>query len=91
MISNQKQIVFNQVRGVISEINLEPDYCSITLEVGHANMRNVNLCAKTIYFEQMIKGYKLGDKVNAQFYIASNKKHNRWYTTANILSLDKDI
>jgi hypothetical protein len=90
MISNQKQVVFNQIRGVISEINLEPDYCSITLEVGHTNKRNINLCAKAIYFEPMIQSFELGDKVNAQFYIASNKKHNRWYTTANLLSLDKD-
>lgn len=90
MISNQKQIVFNQLRGVISEINREPDYCSITLEVGHSNLRNVNLCAKTIYFEQMIQSYKVGDKVNVQFYVSSNKKHNRWYTTANLLSVDRD-
>jgi len=90
MISNQKQIVFNQVRGVISEINIDADYCSITLAVGHANIRNVNLCAKSIYFTTMIESFRLGDKVNAQFYLASNKKHNRWYTTANLLALEKD-
>ena len=90
MISNQKQVIFNQLRGVISEINVEPDYCSITLEVGHSNKRNVNLCAKAIYFEQMIQNFVIGDKVNVQFYISSNKKHNRWYTTANLLSLEKD-
>ena len=90
MISNQKQIVYNQVRGVISEINFDPDYCSITLEVGHSNKRNINLCSKAIYFEPMIQSFLVGDKVNALFYIASNKKHSRWYTTANLLGLEKD-
>jgi len=90
MITNQKQVVFNQVRGILSEINVADDFCSITLEVGHSNTRNVNLCTKSVYFEAIIKNFKIGDKVNAQFYLASNKKHERWYTTANLLALDRD-
>ena len=56
MISNQKQIVYNQVRGVISEINFDPDYCSITLEVGHSNKRNITILDNEI---RNMKGKKI--------------------------------
>jgi len=87
MINNDKQLKFNEVKGVIVEISHAEDFCSVTLEVGHTNPRKVNLCTKTSYFEPLIKGFKLGDKVLAQFYISSNKKHDRWYSTANLLTL----
>jgi hypothetical protein len=91
MINNQKQIKFNEIKGIISEINIAEDYCSITLEVGHSNKRNVNLCCKAVYFENLIQNFKTGDKVNVHFYLASNKKNNRWYTTANLLNIFKEV
>jgi hypothetical protein len=90
MINNQKQIKFNELKGIISEINVAEDYCSITLEVGHSNIRSVNLCSKAIYFDRLIQNFKIGDKVNAHFYLASNKKNGRWYTTANLLNVFKE-
>jgi hypothetical protein len=90
MINNQKQIKFNEIKGIIIEINIADDYCSITLEVGHSNKRNVNLCCKAIYFEKLIQNFKTGDNVNAHFYLASNKKNDRWYTTANLLNIFRE-
>jgi hypothetical protein len=89
MISNDKQLKFNEVRGVIVEIAHADEFSSITLEVGHSNPRKVNLCTKNAYFEPLIIGFKIGDKVSAQFYISSNKKHDRWYSTANLLTLNQ--
>lgn len=88
MINNDKQIKFNEVRGVICEISQGNDFSSVTLEVGYTNPRKVNLCTKTSYFDPIIKGFKIGDKVIAQFYISSNKKHERWYSTANLLTIN---
>ena len=38
----------------------------------------------------MIKDFKIGDNIQAMFYVASTKKYNRWYTTAFLLSLNKN-
>ena len=90
MISNDKQIHFNQVKGEIIEINRGEEFSNLTLTLGHSNPRNINLSTKTYHFEEMIKRYTIGDKVVAQFYVSSNFKNDRWYTTANILSLALD-
>ena len=90
MINNDKQTHFNQVKGVITEINRGEDFSNLTLILGHTNPRNINLCTKTYHFDEMIKRYAIGDKVVAQFYASSNFKNDRWYTTCNILSLAKD-
>ena len=90
MFKNDKQIYFNRVKGNVSEIEINPEFSSITLNVGHANMRQVNLCFKTSFKESLIKNIQSGDSVVAQFYISSNKKHDRWYTTATLLSLEKN-
>jgi hypothetical protein len=90
MINNDKQTHFNQVKGVITEINRGEEFSNLTLILGHTNPRNINLCTKTYHFDEMIKRYAIGDKVVAQFYASSNYKNDRWYTTCNILSLAKD-
>jgi hypothetical protein len=90
MIINDKQQVFNQVKGEILEINAGEDFSSLTLKVGHANFRSVNLSCKTIHFNELIQCKSIGDKVLCQFYISSNKKNDRWYTTANLLSISKE-
>lgn len=90
MIINDKQQVFNQVKGEIIEINNGEEFSSVTLKVGHANFRNVNLSCKTIHFNELIQSKKIGDKVLCQFYISSNNKNDRWYTTANLLSISKE-
>ena len=87
MIKNDKQVHFNQVKGELIEINLADDFCNIVLRVGLSNERNVCLSTKTEYFKNIFKDYKIGDKLIAQFYIVSNKKSDRWYTTAYLLDL----
>lgn len=90
MIKNDKQIYYNQIRGEIKEINICDEYSSVTLSVGRENSRKVNLSCRTQYFKEMIKNCSMGDKVVCHFYVASNKKNDRWYTTATLLSLSLD-
>ena len=90
MIKNDKQIYYNQIKGEIKEINICEDYSSVTLVVGRENYRNVNLSCKTQFFKEMISKYSLGDKIVCHFYIASNKKNDRWFTTATLLSIIMD-
>ena len=86
---NDKQIYFNQVRGVITEMNDAPLYCSITLKVGHESFRYVNLSLKKELFEQLLANFTIGDKVTAKFFVSSNNKNGRWFSNINLLSLDK--
>jgi hypothetical protein len=88
-IKNDKQIYFNQVKGTITELNSSDDFCSITLEVGHENTRNVNLNMKKFQFDKIEKDLDLGSKIVARFYIVSRKKNDRWYTSANLLDIQK--
>lgn len=90
MIKNDKQVHFNQVKGELIEINLDDDFCNIVLRVGFSNERKVCLSTKTEYFKNIFKNYQIGDKLIAQFYVASNKKSDRWYTTAYLLDLAID-
>lgn len=87
-LRNDKQIYYNQVKGVVTEINDGSQYCSITLDVGHENIRSVNLSMKKIQFNELCSGLNLGDKILAKFYVVSRKKDSRWYTSANILDVE---
>jgi hypothetical protein len=90
IIKNSKQLFFNQVRGVIEELNDGEEFCNVTLKVGHENNRNVNLVLRKKHFEELVNDVAIGDKVSARFYVASRKKHDRWYTTANLLEMQKE-
>lgn len=87
---NEKQFHFNQIKGSICELNIGDIFCNITLNVGHENTRQVNLLMKRNQFDNLIENCSIGDKVSARFYITSVKKNGRWYTNANMLSIDKD-
>ena len=87
---NDKQTHFNQVRGVLSEINDGDRFCNITLDVGHENIRQVNLVMKKTQFDSMLSAYKIGDKISVRYYIVSRKKFGRWYTMGNVLEIFKD-
>jgi hypothetical protein len=91
LIKNEKQLVFNQVRGFLDEINEGNDFCNITLKVGHENPRMVNITMKRTQFDEMIKTHTLGEKITCRFYISSRKKYDRWYTTASLLDIRKDV
>ena len=91
MLVQDQQSNFNQIKGIVSEIIIDDKFCSITLIVGHKNKRCVNFSIKAIYFPDVVKNIAINDKINLHFYLASNQKHNRWYTTANILKVEKII
>jgi len=55
------------------------------------NKLNNLINLKTVFFENIIKNYKINDIVTAKFYITSNKKNDRYYTTATLLELQKNI
>jgi hypothetical protein len=90
IIKNDKQVYFNQIKGIIEELNDGDEFCSITLKLGHENSRNVNLVMKKPQFIPIQEKYKIGDKVLVRFYISSRKKHDRWYTSATVLDVNYD-
>ncbi len=85
---NEKQLFFNQIRGFIHEINVDGDWCSITLNVGHESVRFVNVSMKKSLYDKVKDNHKIGDKVTVKFYLTSRFKNNRWYTVANVLELE---
>lgn len=87
---NDKQLYFNRVKGEIVEINNSDIWCSITLKVGHENSRLVNLSFKKDQYDKLIQNKKVGDKVGIKFFLTSRFKNNKWFTTANVLSIDLD-
>jgi len=90
MLKNTIQGVFNEIKGELTELNKDSDWCNITLKVGHSNKRKVNLVCKRLFFDENLeKSFNLGDKVSVRFYISSRKKHDRYYTNATILAVDK--
>lgn len=86
---NERQLNFNKIKGTLVEKNDGERFCSITLLVGHENTRQVNLICKQDFFQEYINSkYKVGDKLFVKFYLTSRHKNGRWYTMANILTLD---
>lgn len=88
---NDRQLYFNQVKGTISEMNSDMNFCNITLTVGHEQKREVNFVIKKQLFDQVIEKFHLGDKVNIKFYLSSKNKNGRWYTMANVLEISYDF
>jgi hypothetical protein len=88
---NGKQLFFNKIIGLIHEIENDERFSNLTLKVGHENKRFASFCMKTDLFLELIKGYIVGEKVVVTYYLSSNKKNNRWYTTATLLTIDRTI
>lgn len=87
---NEKQLHFNQIRGSVCEMNDGEQFCSITLNVGHENVRQVNLVMKKRHYDEVAPKFAVGDRVCVRYYVTSRKKHERWYTMANVLEVHKD-
>jgi hypothetical protein len=85
---NEKQFFFNQIKGIISELNESADFCSITLTMGHEKARQVNFAIKKQLFDTINGVYNIGDKVCVRFYLSSKQKNGRWFTNANVLSME---
>jgi hypothetical protein len=91
IIKNDKQLFFNQVKGIIYEINDSEDFCNIVLQVGHDNTRNISFVTKKKRFDEIKPSFELNEKVIVKYYLSSRKKHDRWYTTATILDIQKEL
>jgi hypothetical protein len=87
VIKSDKQIYFNQVKGIIDELNDSETFCNITLSVGHDRTRQVNLVAKKELFKEIKDKYEIGNWIGFKFFLSSRYKHGRWYTMANILEI----
>lgn len=86
---NERQVFFNQVKGVIKEINVENGWCSYTLLVGHENQRLVNFSVSREHYDSRFADkHQIGDKVTVRFYLTSRYRNNRWHTAANILEIE---
>jgi hypothetical protein len=88
-VKNEKQVFYNSIKGVITELNDGEKFCNITLSVGHERKRMVNLVLKKEHFDWVLKNFVIGDKVSATFYITSRNKMGKWYTMASIIDLKK--
>ncbi len=86
---SEKQQVFSEIRGVITQLNDGENFCSVTIEVGHENTRSVNLICKKTQFDQINQAHKIGEKVFVRYFLSSRFKNERWYTMANILAVHK--
>jgi len=86
--SNSKQQKFNEIRGCIAEINDHEKYCSLTILCGHENPRSVNISVKKSAFEPIKYKHKIGDVVVCSFYVVSNKRNERWFTSINLINIE---
>lgn len=84
---NTRQQNFNQVRGVVSEINPGETFCNITLDLGHEKIRKANFVCRRVEFDNY--NAQMGERVSVTFFITSHKKGDEWRTTATILDLIK--
>lgn len=89
MEQQQSQTTFNQIKGIINQLNDGDQFCSTTLTVGHEKPRDVNFIFKKAEYDKFIQSNKLGDKVTINFYVNSKFKNGRWYTGANVVSWTK--
>lgn len=86
---NNKQAHFNKIKGRIFEITPGDKYGNVSLNVGHENVRQVNLITKMDNFAEVTKDLNTDDKVSACYYISSRKHNGKWYTVAYLLSIEK--
>lgn len=84
-IKNEKQVFYNQVRGIVEEIIYDEKFTTISIKAGHENTRHIAFVSKNDCFENMKDVLVVDSKVLIRFYLSSRKKHDRWYTTATIL------
>jgi hypothetical protein len=89
--NNDKQHKFNEIKGVVIEINDGDRFGSITLMVGHEKPREVNVVVKKSRFDLVKTQCEIGEKVTIQYYLTSRFDNNRWYTIANLLSVSPSV
>lgn len=87
---NERQVYFNQVKGVVDEITDGDKFCGITIKVGHESTRHVNFVMKKSYFDSITNLIQIGNKVAVKYYPTSKFKNTRWYTMLNVLEIKQD-
>jgi len=80
--------IINRIKGVITEMNENGDFCNVTMTCGKDATRPVNLVMRKFQFDEVVSKNKIGDHVMCQFYLVSNFKNNRWYTSAIMLNMN---
>jgi len=85
--SSSKQRKFNEIKGCIAEFNEHEKYPSITILSGHDNPRPININVKKELYETIKERQRVGDSVTCRFFLSSNKKNEKWYTSVNLLSI----
>lgn len=86
---NEKQLNFNQIKGIVTEINAGEIFSSLTLSVGHETKRYINVVFKSTLLQSITEKIKIEDKVIVKFYLASYNKFEKWKTLAHLLFIDK--
>lgn len=86
-MNNTKQVYYNQIAGVIKEINDTENFPNLTISVGHQKIRDVNLVCKQEHMQTLKESFAVGDKIKLKFFVSSRFKHERWYTMANLLEI----
>jgi hypothetical protein len=86
---NEKQFNFNQIKGIVTEINAGEIFSSITLTVGHETKRYINVVFKTTILESIKAKIQIEDKVAVKYYLASYNNFSKWKTLAHLLFIDK--
>lgn len=85
---NEKQLNFNTVKGTVYEIKKEKVYSSIAIEAGHERKRYICFSLSTEKLCEVEKNISLGMKVSVRFYVASKRKDSKWFTNANIITIE---
>jgi hypothetical protein len=86
---NEKQLNFNQIKGIVTEINEGEIFSSITLSVGHETKRYINVVFKTTILDSIKSKVQIEDKVSVKYYLASYNNFSKWKTLAHLLFIDK--
>jgi hypothetical protein len=86
---NEKQLNFNQIKGIVTEINEGEIFSSITLNVGHETKRYINVVFKTTILDSIKSKVQIEDKVAVKYYLASYNNFSKWKTLAHLLFIDK--
>lgn len=88
---NDKQVYFNQIKGVLHSITEGEKFSSITLSVGHEKERMVNIICKLEQIPHIKTDIGIGEKVCVKFYPASYYKYDKWKTLVHLLDIEKIV
>jgi len=80
-----KQEIFNEIKGILTELNDGDTFCSVTIKTGKQKPRDVNFIILKERFDRLKLHKTIGNNITIRFYVSSKFKHNKWYTVANVI------